>query len=303
VQSMDELMRRSLGEHISVELKTAPNLWPAKIDPGQLESAVLNLAVNARDAMPQGGRITIETANVELDADYTSMNPDVKPGEYVMVAVGDSGSGMSAELLERVFEPFFTTKEVGKGTGLGLSMVYGFVKQSDGHVRIYSEPGIGTIVRLYLPRADAAPVRARQTAEAAAELPRGEETILVVEDDGMVRAHTGAQLAALGYVVVAAENATEAMARAEDGLVPDLLFTDIVMPGGMNGFELAERLRERWPRLRVLYTSGFAHGAAPLDQQVPAKYMLSKPFRRRDLASRVRQVLDEPGTSETSGAV
>jgi PAS domain S-box-containing protein len=300
VRSMEQLMRRTIGEHIVMELKTAPDLHVARIDPGQLESAVLNLALNARDAMPQGGRLTIETANVELDADYATLNPDVKPGEYVMVAVGDSGSGMPPDVVARAFEPFFTTKEVGKGTGLGLSMVYGFVKQSGGHVRIYSEPGFGTIVRLYLPRSDGVAAPAPSLAPEPAELPRGTETILLVEDDALVRAHTGGQLAALGYVVVAAENAAEAMERAE--VVPDLLFTDIVMPGEMNGFQLAEALCKRWPQLRVLYTSGFAHGAAPLDRAVPARYMLGKPFRRRDLALKVREVLDEDAPSPLTSA-
>jgi len=246
--------------------------------------------------MPGGGRLTIETGNAELDADYAVLNPDVKPGEYVMVAVADTGSGMTPEMVARAFEPFYTTKDIGKGTGLGLSMVYGFVKQSGGHVRIYSEPGLGTILRLYLPRADAPPESARAEARSPAELPTGQETILLVEDDALVRAHTGAQLANLGYVVIAAENAGEAMARAEDGLVPDLLFTDVVMPGPINGFQLAEQLRARWPHLKVLYTSGFAHGAAPLHRRISPRHMLGKPFRRKDLAARVREVLDEPST-------
>ena len=294
VHNMEHLMRRTLGEHIIVEIKAAADLWPARIDPGQLEAAVVNLAVNARDAMPQGGRISIETANVELDADYAVMNPDVKPGEYVMIAVGDSGTGMVPDVVARAFEPFFTTKDVGKGTGLGLSMVYGFVKQSGGHVRIYSELGIGTIVRLYLPRADAPPVNFDALPARAAELPTGDETILLVEDDALVRAHTAAQLTALGCRVTTAENAERALEEADVGLTPDLLFTDIVMPGAMNGFHLAQHLRQRWPRLRVLYMSGFADGAAPLDRQVASRYMLSKPFRRRDLATKVRDILDEP---------
>jgi CheY-like chemotaxis protein len=293
VRSMEQLMRRTLGEHIEVEIKAADDLWPARIDPGQLEAALVNLAVNARDAMQQGGRISIETANVELDADYAAFNPDVKSGEYVMIAVGDTGTGMTSEVVGRAFEPFFTTKDVGKGTGLGLSMIYGFVKQSGGHVRIYSEVGIGTIVRLYLPRADA-PAVSVQTQPLLAELPTGDESILLVEDDALVRAHTAAQLTAFGYRVTTAENAERALEEADVGLTPDLLFTDIVMPGRMNGFELARRLRQRWPTLKILYTSGFADGAAPLDRQVPGRYMLSKPFRRRDLAAKVRQILDEP---------
>ncbi len=297
VHNMERLMRRTLGEHIVVDIKAAGDLWPARIDPGQLEAALVNLAVNARDAMVQGGRISIETANVELDADYAILNPDVKPGEYVMIAVGDTGTGMEPDVVARAFEPFFTTKDVGKGTGLGLSMVYGFVKQSGGHVRIYSELGIGTIVRVYLPRADAPPETVHAAPPRVAELPTGDESILLVEDDALVRAHTAAQLAALGYRVTTAENAERALEEADVGLTPDLLFTDIVMPGAMNGFDLARHLRQRWPRLKVLYMSGFADGAAPLDRQVPGRYMLGKPFRRRDLATKVREILDEPAAA------
>jgi PAS domain S-box-containing protein len=295
VAGMEQLMRRTLGEHIAIEIRGAPDLWPAKVDPGQLESAVVNLAVNARDAMPQGGRITIETANTELDEGYAAMNADVEAAEYVMVAVGDTGTGMPPDVVERAFEPFFTTKEVGRGTGLGLSMVYGFVKQSGGHARIYSELGVGTVVRLYFPRSEEAAETGALRQRPASELPTGRETILLVEDDPLVRQHTETQLVALGYNVVAAENAGEALERVNEGTVPDLLFTDIVMPGSMNGRELAERLRERWPHLKVLYTSGFSHGMldTPLGGQVAPKHMLGKPFRRRDLATKVREVLDE----------
>jgi PAS domain S-box-containing protein len=295
VIGMEQLMRRTLGEHIAIDIRAASEVWPATVDPGQLEAAVVNLALNARDAMPQGGRITIETGNVDIDEGYAAQNADVKPGHYIMIAVSDTGSGMTADVLARAFEPFFTTKEVGKGTGLGLSMVYGFVKQSGGHARIYSELGVGTVVRLYLPRSDvpaeATAIRARPTGE----LPTGGETILLVEDDPLVRKHTQNQLLALGYRVVAAENATEALDRAKEGTMPDLLFTDIVMPGPMNGRELAEQLRERWPQLKVLYTSGFSHGMLdmPLGGQAPPKHLLGKPFRRRDLATKVREVLDE----------
>jgi CheY-like chemotaxis protein len=296
---MEELMRRTLGEHVVTEIRAAEGLWAAKVDPGQLEAAVLNLAVNARDAMPQGGRITIETANVELDEAFAATNADVKPGEYVMVAVSDTGTGMAADVLGRAFEPFFTTKAVGKGTGLGLSMVYGFVKQSGGHSRIYSEVGVGTVVRLYFPRAEVVAETAAVRPKVVSELPRGGETILLVEDDPLVRKHTETQLSALGYRVIAAENAAHALDRVEEEKMPDLLFTDIVMPGAMNGRDLAERLRQRWPTLKVLYTSGFSHGMldAPLGPQVTAKHLLGKPFRRRDLANKVREVLDEPAAA------
>jgi PAS domain S-box-containing protein len=295
VAGMEQLMRRTLGEHIAIDIRAAPDLWPATVDPGQLESAVVNLVLNARDAMPQGGRITIETANVEIDEGYAALNADVRAGEYILVSVSDTGSGMTAEVLNRAFEPFFTTKEVGKGTGLGLSMVYGFVKQSDGHARIYSELGVGTKVRLYLPRSDVPAEAAAVRHRPASELPTGGETILLVEDDPLVRKHTERQLLALGYRVVAAENAAEALDRVKEGTMPDLLFTDIVMPGSMNGRELADQLRERWPQLKVLYTSGFSHGMldSPLGAQVAPKHLLGKPFRRRDLATKVREVLDE----------
>ncbi|MFL4981544.1 MAG: ATP-binding protein [Xanthobacteraceae bacterium] len=295
VAGMEQLMRRTLGEHIAIDIRAAPDLWPATVDPGQLEAAVVNLALNARDAMPQGGRITIETGNVEIDEGYAALNADVRPGDYIMIGVSDTGTGMPADVLSRAFEPFFTTKEVGKGTGLGLSMIYGFVKQSGGHARIYSEVGVGTVVRLYLPRshvpAEAGAVRHRP----AGALPTGGETILLVEDDPLVRKHTEHQLVDLGYRVVAAENAAEALDRVKEGTMPDLLFTDIVMPGSINGRELADQLRARWPHLKVLYTSGFSHGMldTPLGGQAAPQHLLAKPFRRRDLATKVREVLDE----------
>ena len=292
---MEPLLHRTLGEHIEIKAVHADSLWHATIDPGQLENAVINLAVNARDAMPNGGRLTIETANVEFDAEQLIALPEGRPGPYVMVAVGDTGCGMTAEVAARAFEPFFTTKDVGKGTGLGLSMVYGFVTQSGGHVRITSEVGVGTVARLYLPRSAVVAASADAAPPAVRELPRGCETILFVEDDPMVREHTGRQIVGLGYAVITAENAIEALKLADDGYVPDLLFTDVVMPGGMNGRQLALKLRERWPRLRVLYTSGYAHGQLTIDgESVPSKYVLGKPYRRADLAAKLREVLDEP---------
>src|SRR5205807_1654765 len=272
---MEPLMHRTLGEHIEIQRQHVMDLWSATVDPGQLENAVLNLAVNARDAMPNGGTLTIETANVEFDVEQAAAYPEIKPGQFVMIAVGDTGSGMPPEVVVRAFEPFFTTKDVGKGTGLGLSMVYGFVKQSGGHARIYSEVGIGTVVRLYLPRSAAATTTASPAPASASKLPTGDETILFVEDDPMVREHTGRQIVGLGYAVMAAENGAEALAMVDNGCVPDLLFTDVVMPGGMNGRQLALRLRKRWPRLRVLYTSGYAHGALTIDgEAVATKYVL-----------------------------
>ena len=296
LSDMLPLMKRTLGEHIEIKLARAADLWPATVDRGQLESAVLNLAVNARDAMPSGGRLTIETANAELDEDYAASNPDVRTGRYVMIAIVDTGSGMAPDVLARAFEPFFTTKDVGKGTGLGLSMVYGFVKQSEGHVRIYSDVGVGTVVRLYLPPSKGAAVPA---VAPSVELPTGTETILLVEDDAMVRAAASVQLAALGYRVVVAEDARRAIEMVEHGGAPDLLFTDMVMPGGMNGRELAEHLHRRYPGLKVLYTSGYAHGAMPEEPAGAAqvRHLLGKPYRRHDLATKVREVLDEPAAA------
>jgi PAS domain S-box-containing protein len=292
---MEPLMRRTLGEHIEIGFRQEADPWSATVDPGQLENAVLNLAVNARDAMPNGGKLTIETANVELGAEETAESSDIKPGHYVMVAVSDTGTGMPPDVVARAFEPFFTTKDVGKGTGLGLSMVYGFVKQSGGGVRMHSEVGRGTVVRLYLPRSMTESAAAEIQPVAAQALPRGQETILFVEDDAMVRKHTGMQIINLGYQVVIAEDAAEAIALVEDGCNPDLLFTDVVMPGGMNGRQLALKLRERYPNLRVLYTSGYAHGRLTIDgESVPTKYVLGKPYRRADLAAKLREVLDEP---------
>jgi PAS domain S-box-containing protein len=293
---MGALMHRTLGEHIQIEFRHAADVWFATIDANQLENAVLNLAVNARDAMPNGGKLTIETANAEFAADEAS--PEIKPGQYVMIAVGDSGVGMPPDVLARAFEPFFTTKDVGKGTGLGLSMVYGFVKQSGGHARIQSEVGNGTVVRLYMPRAIVDEVAASAAPGHATELPKGKETILFVEDDPMVRRYTGQQIVGLGYDVITAENAAQALGLVENGPAPDLLFTDVMMPGGMNGRQLALKLRERWPDLRVLYTSGYAHGRLTIDgESVPSKYVLSKPYRRADLAAKLRDALDDPITS------
>ena len=295
IADMDPMLRRTLGEHIEIELVRGGGLWTAMVDPGQLENAILNLCLNARDAMPSSGRLTIETANAHLDADYAAGQAELEPGQYVMVAVSDTGTGMDAATLERAFEPFFTTKDVGKGSGLGLSMIYGFVKQSKGHVRIYSEPGLGTTVRLYLPRAVAedgagAPVPAHAAADAAAE--RGSGRILLVEDDALVRENSAAQLTSLGYAVVAVGSAPEALAVLEKDAAFDLLFTDIVMPGGMNGRALAERALKLRPGLPVLYTSGYTENAivhhGRLDRGVE---LLAKPYRRQDLAAKVRAVL------------
>jgi PAS domain S-box-containing protein len=294
VRGMEQLLRRTLGENVVVVLRLALDARAARVDPHQLETALLNLAVNARDAMAAGGTLTIETANASLDESYAQDNIDVKPGDYVMVAVSDTGAGMAPEVAARVFEPFFTTKDVGKGTGLGLSMVYGFVKQSEGHVKIYSERGVGTSVKLYLPQASTTALPAAVRAPAGA-LPTGTETILLVEDDRLVRTNTEAQLNALGYTVVTAESAAEALDRIVDGLRPDLLFTDVVMPGKVNGFELAAQIRGWLPELKALFMSGYTQGATTLPDGTPvaAAHFLGKPFRRAELAAKIRAALGE----------
>ena len=289
--ALDPMLRSSLGEHVEIELVRGAGLWWATVDATQLENALLNLCLNARDAMPAGGRLTIETANASLDTRYAEQHPEVKPGQYVMMAVSDTGSGIPAHVLSRVFEPFFTTKEKGKGTGLGLAMVYGFVKQSSGHISIYSEPGHGTTVKLYLPRASG-------TRGSQPELPvqghvrGGFETVLVVEDDEPVRRLACLELRALGYDVLEAGRGSEALALLDSGCPVDLLFTDVVMPGGMSGRQLAEAALQRRPGLRVLYTSGYTENAIVHHGRLdPGVQLLPKPYRRDDLAKAVRQAL------------
>ncbi|MCC5872734.1 MAG: PAS domain S-box protein [Gammaproteobacteria bacterium] len=291
---MDRMLRRTLGEHVEVELVRAAGLWPALVDEGQLENAVLNLCINARDAMPSGGRLTLETGNASLDEAYSSQHSEVLPGQYVRVSVSDSGTGMSPETVKRAFDPFFTTKEVGRGTGLGLSMVYGFIKQSRGHVRIYSEVGEGTTVHLYLPRMVDAGDREPKSAMAGPAVPRGQgEKILLVEDDDLVRDHLTAQLKALGYRVVAASNGPEGLQALREMADFDLLFTDVIMPGGMSGRHLADAARVLRPHLPVLYTSGYTENAIVHHGRLDAGVqLLSKPYRQQDLASKVRRVLD-----------
>jgi PAS domain S-box-containing protein len=294
VGEMVKLLSNTLGEQIEIVQRLDTALWPAMIDPSQLSTALLNLAVNARDAMPDGGKLTIETRNVTLDDTYARQNRDVVPGEYAMLAVSDTGTGIPHELVERVFEPFFTTKGMGKGTGLGLSMVYGFAKQSGGNVKIYSESGLGTTIRLYVPRATTDEASAAVGTDDDA-IPTGHESVLVVEDDDGVREHVVMLLKDLGYRVTAVNGGREAMSAAENGTEFDLLFTDVVMPGGMNGRELASELQVRRPGLAVLYTSGYTENAifhhGRLDAGVA---LLNKPFRRVDLAQKVRSVLDAP---------
>jgi PAS domain S-box-containing protein len=296
IDSMQRLLWRTLREDIEIRIALAPDLWPAFADPGQLESAILNLAINAREAMPGGGGLSISTANVAVDEHYRDRYPEVTPGNYILIAVTDTGEGMPPEVLARSFEPFFTTKEVGKGSGLGLSMVYGFVKQSNGHVSIYSEVGLGTTVRLYLPAYSTMPADLTVAqAGAEGEAPRGRETILVTEDDPFVRSYVVGALEDLGYRVIAAENAREALVQLAEGGEVDVLFTDIVMPGGMNGWELAEQAQQIRPGLRLLFTSGYALETLVARGRIdPDTAILNKPYRRPELARRLREVLDAP---------
>ncbi len=290
IASVDPLLRRTLGEHIDIKTASDSNVWLASADPAQLESALLNLALNARDAMPAGGRLTIETRNVNLSDDYVAQYPELEEGEYVMLAVSDTGSGIPAEELRRVFEPFYTTKGAGKGTGLGLSMVYGFAKQSRGHVNIYSEVGQGTTVKLYLPRArkDEPVIDASQQAFAGG----GAETILVVEDDDLVRQYVLTLLKSLGYNVLTANNGNAALEVLQGDPDVDLLFTDVVMPGGMSGRDLADEVQRRRPGMRVLYTSGYSDNVVVRQGRLdPSVVLLSKPYRREDLAASVRKAL------------
>lgn len=293
--SMDALLRRTLPANIELELVRGAGLWTTLVDPAQLESAVLNLVINARDAMPSGGKITLETSNAWIDQLYAENHPDVTPGQYVLLSVSDTGSGMSAEHLARVFEPFFTTKGVGKGTGLGLSMVYGFLKQSHGHVKLYSELGHGTTARLYLPRADAQPEIPPAVVRTERDF-RGDASLLVVEDDPLVLSHAHDVLVGLGYRVTVANNGSAALAILREQSDFDLLFTDVVMPGEFNGRQLAEAALALHPTLKVLYTSGYSENAivhhGRLDRGV---HLLPKPYRSLDLARKVHAVLKAGG--------
>ena len=289
-----KLLRASLGEQVEIESMLDADAWPALIDPSQLSTALLNLAVNARDAMPGGGKLTLETGNVVLDEAYASHNPDVRPGPYVLIAVSDTGSGIPTAIRDKVFEPFFTTKEVGKGTGLGLSMVYGFVKQSNGHIKIYSEEGHGTSIKLYLPRVSGG-IERPVDAVAAPPLVLGSESVLVVEDDHLVRDYVLQQLRSLGYAATAATNGPQALALIDAGAEFDLLFTDVVMPGNVNGRDLAEQAVRRRPSLKVLYTSGYTESAIVHHGRLdPDVLLLAKPYRKADLARMVRLAIETP---------
>lgn len=282
----------SYGIELSLDLSSV--LDPSHIDPAQFEAALLNLTINARDAMSSGGRITVETRNVELDDDYAADNTEVSPGGYIMVAVSDNGAGMSSDVAARAFEPFFTTKEVGKGSGLGLSQVYGFAKSAGGHVKIYSEPGVGTTVRLYLPRSADHVVEAPEPRSGMISLrpANGHETILVVEDNPNVLAYAVEVLSELGYRVLSAADARQALDILHGDEPIDLMFSDVVMPGGMNGVQLAVEARRARPGLKVLLTSGYAASALSGDHALPENIeMLGKPYRHSDLADKLRLVI------------
>ncbi len=296
LQEIAELLKHTLGASIELDTVTDSAIWNIQVDPGQLTNAVLNLAINARDAMPGGGRLHIEARNLTLDAAYATRHPDVIPGDYVQLTVGDTGCGMAPEVIERAFEPFFTTKELGAGTGLGLSMVYGFIKQSDGHIRIHSQVGAGTTVELYLPRytSKGAPSPSASRSEITPDETRlrGREAVLLVEDDPDIREFVARTLVGLGYAVRESANGREALAWLATEPAPDLLLSDVIMPGGVSGHDLVIAARRQHPALRVLLMSGYSDQTAdllPLDCA-----LLEKPFLKLDLARAVRWTLDRP---------
>ena len=292
IDGIEEMLRRTLGEYIDIKIVLARDLWSAEVDLAQLEAALLNLAINSRDAMPYGGSLMIETANASLDDEYVSTERGLKSGQYIVIAVSDNGHGIPKDQIERVFEPFFTTKAVGKGTGLGLSMVHGFVKQSEGHIRIYSDKNEGTTVKLYFPRFSDAPLTPEPAAHGG-RLKRGNETILVVEDDKLILQQLMIQLTDLGYTVITAGSGAPALAILKERPDIDLLFTDVILPGGMNGRQIADAAQDIRPGLKVLYTSGYSENAivhhGRLDRGVE---LLTKPYRRSALAASIRKVLE-----------
>ena len=299
VANMSDVLIRTVGELIKIETVLAAGLWPAFADPSHVDNAIVNLVMNARDAMPDGGRVTIETANAWLDDDYVAQFGDVAPGQYVLLSVSDTGPGIPPDVLARVFEPFFTTKDVGKGTGLGLATIHGFVKQSKGHIRIYSEPGQGTTVKIYLPRlTDASLVAAAPEIQEPSRTPYAHagEVVLLVEDDDGVRDFARSALESLGYTVIAGSDGVEGLALLREAERVDVLFTDVVLPGGMNGRKLADEALRLSPGLAVLFTTGYTRNAIVHDGRLdPDVQLISKPYTRGLLARSLRRILDETG--------
>ena len=288
------LIRRTLGADLDFSIRQTGGLRPVYADPNQTEAAILTLCINARDAMPDGGKLVVETKNAQLSQDFVRDHPEAESGDYIAIRVRDTGTGMTPDIVTRIFEPFFTTKEAGKGTGLGLSMVYGFVKQSGGYIDVESEPGRGTTFTLYLPVTDAAAELTDPFVEGEGAIEGGSENVLIVEDDDLVREHARGVFEGLGYQVTVASTGAEALSILEAHDDIDLLFTDVVMPGGMNGRQLAETATARWPWLRVLYTSGHARDALSQDGRlVDGVTLLPKPYSKRELSEKARKVLDE----------
>ncbi|HMK41667.1 MAG TPA: CHASE3 domain-containing protein [Methyloceanibacter sp.] len=298
VTDMEQMLRRTLGEDIDIEIVLGAGLWPTFVDPHQVENVLLNLALNAKSAMPKGGHMTIETANCYLDDAYVARFGDVEAGQYVLLCVSDTGSGIKPQVLDRVFEPFFTTKPHGEGSGLGLAMVHGFIKQSGGHIRIYSEEGVGTTVKVYLPRATgdekvAAVPAGKRPHPTPTPNAKKDETVLVVEDNEGVRGYAAEVLEQLGYRVLVASDAKEAMRLLADGKSVDLLFTDVVLPGAITGRVLADQAKDMRPGLRVLYTTGYTRNAIVHQGRLdPDVHLLNKPYTQQDLARKVRERLD-----------
>jgi len=289
--SVTDMLHRTLGEQVSLSKSLSPNLWDTLADPNQFQTAIVNLAVNGRDAMPNGGRIYIETRNTVLDPGQLGGELDVEPGEYVQLSISDTGTGMAPEVRERIFEPFFTTKEKGRGTGLGLSMVYGFVKQTGGHITVYSELGQGTTFNIYLPRSgrEASPKQQSTATSTQAALQKG--VVLVVEDDPGVRELTVSRLKAIGYKVIEAADGRKAGEILRSAEPVDLVFTDLVMPGGVSGLDVAALAREIRPGIKVLLTSGYAEDLVPNDPALAKLKILRKPYRQADLVAALREVL------------
>ena len=292
VSNIVKLLERTLGEQITIALDLASSVWPVVVDATQFEAVITNLATNARDAMPNGGRLTIATANSRLDDDYVALHPDVAAGDYVVTVLTDTGTGMTQDVMARIFDPFYTTKKAGVGTGLGLSMVFGFMKQSGGHVSVYSELGIGSVFRLYLPRTHENVVE-EEPPRNSELTPAGGETVLAVEDNAALRRVVVRQLTELGYRVLEATNVTEALEVIKCKKV-DLLFTDVVMPGARDGYALAREAAELSPDIKIVLTSGFpvTYGSGTATAPAPTRQLLSKPYRRDELARALREAFD-----------